>query len=114
MHDSFKMDKCAVIYGRWTNLLGPVRMALRGLLIALLGEAATILRDKIYSRGETIVSVVRSAAAAAVQRRFGGSRSPRYSLSWISAVSRMHAIRSKAGLLRCIRDNASVRWTKNT
>lgn len=104
-HDGFKVDKCAVIYGRLTNLPGPVRMALRGLLIALLGRPQRRFCAIKYIRAvkRSTVPVVRSPA----QRRFGGSRSPHYSPSRISAVSRKHAIRSKAGLLRCTRDNAT-------
>jgi len=110
-----KADKCVVIYGRSTNLSGPVRMALRGLLIALLGKPqrrfCAIEYIRAVKRSTVPVAVVRSA----MQREFGGSRSLRCSLSLVdSAASQMRAIRSKAGLLRCTRNNASVRRAKNT
>jgi len=76
-----KADKCVVIYGRSTNLSGPVRMALRGLLIALLGKPqrrfCAIEYIRAVKRSTVPVAVVRSA----VQREFGGSRSLRCSLS---------------------------------
>lgn len=86
-------------------------MALRGLLIALLGKPQRQFCDKIYPRSETID---RPLVARRCNGDLGGSRSLYCSLSRISVASRMHAIRSEAGLLRCTRDNASVRREKNT
>lgn len=100
-HHSCKVDKCTVNYGRSTNLLEPVRMALCGPLIALLRKPQQRFYAIKYAR------VAKRSTAHSFKHRNKHSRQKAaiYISSWISPASQMHAICSNTNLILCIQDN---------